>query len=83
MASYLRCFFSQCSYKVSLRLRQIVLVSLIYFVGLRNHIGVHIALVPFLSGVRTSDGVLYCAKVQSLLLPILVQPLHPIFHFVA
>jgi len=75
--------FLQHSDKVSLQLRQIAFVTLIYFFGLINHIGVHIARLGFLSGVRTSNEVLHCAKAQSLSLPILVQLLHPIFHFVA
>jgi hypothetical protein len=59
-----------------------MLASIFYFVGLRNHIGVHIARLRFLSGVRTSYGVLCGAKAQLLSLPILVQLLDTIFHFV-
>jgi hypothetical protein len=75
--------FSPHPHKVSLQLRQIPLVSFIYVVGLRNYIGAYIARVHFLSGARPRDGILHSPKLQSLLLPILMQTLEPIFHFAA
>ncbi len=78
-----RCLFLPHPHKVSLQLRQIPLVSFIYVVGLRNYIGVYIARVHFLSGVRARDGILHSPNLQLLLLPILMQTLKPIFHLAA